>query len=49
MSEEEYKLLAEKIISGAASKDERLLFMKELNRIITSLREDVKKIKNKNN
>jgi hypothetical protein len=48
MSEEEYKILAEKIINGNASAEERLLFMKELNQTIASLHEDIKKIKYKN-
>lgn len=47
MSDGEYKILAEKIIGGTASPEERLLFMKELNQTIFSLREDIKKIKDK--
>jgi hypothetical protein len=43
MTDEEIKQLAEKIISGKASKEESLQFMKELNSVLEELKKELKK------
>lgn len=45
MTPEELKALAEKITSGSATPEERLLFVKEMNAAIKELREDLARVK----
>ena len=43
MTDEEIKLLAEKIVSGNSSKEESLLFMKEMNSLLEDFKKELKK------
>jgi len=43
MSEDELKFLAEKVVKGEATDDEKLVFMKELNALLEELKDELKK------
>jgi hypothetical protein len=43
MSDQELKVLAEKVIAGEASKEEKLVFTNEINHILEELKVELKK------
>jgi len=47
MNIEEIKILAEKVVNGSSSPEEKLVFLTELNETLDSIRRDLSKLKNK--